>query len=358
MSSEEEIDILIRAAYPIICIYSHEERRVEAAIQHILRKKDRKLGANSPVLYWSITEGLCKLDGSGVAPDICAPMAILEHIGKSDKPGIFILRDFYNYMSGPAGANIQRKLKDLAYYLTTQASQRHIVIIGHHFEIPPSIEKLVAVIDFSLPSEDELEGVLKESLSIVQLGDVWKALKSNKSGLEQILQALKGLTRFEAENVLAKSLVSTGGIDVYTILNEKKHIIKKSGVLEFYEPSADMASVGGLESLKQWLHERGKAFSSDARKYGLPVPKGVLILGIPGTGKSLISKAIGIAWSMPVLRMDIGALFGSLVGQSEANMRKALKTAEALAPCVLWINRSTLNYVNCWNPLRAAWTTA
>ena len=239
--------------------------------------------------------------------------------------------------SGP-GVAVQRKLKDLTYYLTSEAIHRHIIIVGHHYEIPGSLEKIVAIVDFELPGEEELKEVLKDSLTLVEMKSFWKELKSDKSTLDSIIQATKGLTRFEAENVIAKSLVATGSIDVKTILSEKKHIIRKSGVLEFYEPRAGMNSVGGQESLKEWLHERGKAFTSQAREYGLPLPKGVLIIGIPGTGKSLISKAVGLTWSMPVLRMDVGALFGSFVGQSEANMRKALKTAEAMSPCVLWID--------------------
>lgn len=339
MSSEREIAILLRAAYPVICVFSYEERRVEAAIANIIDNRSKNVGGSSPLFYWSITEGLVDQRTGKQNDDICNPIEILEYIGNSTEPGIFILRDFYHYMGDSGvGATIQRKLKDLAYFLTNEAVHRHIVIIGHHYEIPGSLEKIVAVIDFNLPGEEELTEVLRDSLSIVKMTGLWEKLKANKSALDGIVQATKGLTRFEAENVIAKSLVSTGGIDVHTILNEKKHIIRKSGVLEFYEPQGGMDSIGGLQSLKKWLEDRGKAFSTKARKYGLPLPKGVLIIGIPGTGKSLISKSVGIAWSMPVLRMDVGALFGSFVGQSEANMRKALKTAEAMAPCVLWID--------------------
>jgi len=340
MSSEEEIEILLRAAYPILCVYSHEERRVEAALVGILNRRNKKYGYNTPVFYWSITEGLMALSKNGPVKTekIQNPIQILDHIGESDKPAIFILRDFYNYIGEGAGVTAQRKLKDLAYFLTQSASQRHIVIVGPYFEIPTSLEKLVAVVDFELPNEEELRKIVQDSLLTVRLENKWKKLQKNTAELDAIVRATQGLTAFEAENVLAKSLVATKGIDTRIILTEKKHIIRKSGVLEFYEPEGGMEQVGGLENLKHWLLERGKAFSSEANKYGLPVPKGVLIIGIPGTGKSLISKAIGIAWAMPILRMDVGALFGSFVGQSEANMRKALKTAEALAPCILWID--------------------
>lgn len=340
MSSEYDISILLRAAYPIICVYSYEERRVEASI---VKLANGASSGGTPVYYWSITEGLGVAGPLGIQSgrandDLCNPMAVLDHIGDSGEPGVFILRDFHNYIEGSAGATVQRKLKDLAYFLTTEAVSRHIVIVGHYFEIPPSLEKIAAVVDFDLPDQSELSEVIENSLKDAGLEKVWDDLKSDKEVLQSVSQSTKGLTRFEVENVVAKSLVSKGKIDINTILSEKKHIIKKSGVLEYYEPSCDMSLIGGLDNLKSWLSARGKAFSSKARDYGLPLPKGVLIVGVPGTGKSLISKAVGIAWSMPVLRLDIGALFGSFVGQSEANMRKALKTAEALAPCVLWID--------------------
>lgn len=356
MTSEEEIDILLRAAYPIICVLSYEERRVEASIINSVKKRFLGAGGGSPIYYWSCTEGMVDFDNGRRDDDVTSPIEILEKVGSSAEPAVFILRDFHEFM-GEGSTVVQRKLKDLSYYLTEVARNRHIIIVGHHFEIPPSLEKILAVVDFNLPTEKELLNLIKETMIMVDLEEDWKKLEEDPQALDRAVHATKGLTLVEAENVLTKSIVSTGGLDVRTILGEKKHIIKKSGVLEYYESDASMDSVGGLETLKEWLLQRGNAFSPSARDYGLPNPKGVLIVGIPGTGKSLISKAIGIAWSMPVLKMDIGALFGSLVGQSEANMRKALKTAEALAPCVLWVNRPTLNYVNCWDALRATTTT-
>jgi len=336
VSSEQEIEILLKAAYPIICVFSYEERRVEAAVKGIINRRNKERGSSTPVYYWSSTEGLVSTKGNKEA--IVNPLAILDKIGSDKKPGVFILRDFHVFMGDGVGAQIQRKLKDLAYFLTLKASHRHIIIVGHHFEVPASLDKLVAVVDFDLPKSDLLKDIIQVSLTASDLKNQWKALHKDKATLNDLVNSLKGLTAFEAESVLSKSLVSKGTLDIPTIIRDKKHIIRKSGVLEFYEPDRDMSGVGGLDNLKSWLGERGKAFTVEAKKYGLPTPKGVLIIGVPGTGKSLISKAIGISWSMPVLRMDVGSLFGSFVGQSEANMRKAMRTAEAMAPCILWID--------------------
>ncbi|MFT7583479.1 MAG: SpoVK/Ycf46/Vps4 family AAA+-type ATPase, partial [Myxococcota bacterium] len=142
----------------------------------------------------------------------------------------------------------------------------------------------------------------------------------------------------EAASVFAKSLVKTRDFDIDTILAEKKGIIRKSGILEFYQTDEKFNDVGGLEVLKSWLKKRKVAFSRDARDFGLPAPKGILLIGVPGCGKSLTAKAIGAMWHMPLLRLDVGKVFGSLVGSSEENMRKAIKTAEAVAPSILWLD--------------------
>ena len=193
------------------------------------------------------------------------------------------------------------------------------------------------MVDFDLPSIEELASSANDVISnFGPTNSLDDNIINNMVGHGS--KAALGLTLAEAENVFAKSLAHTRCLDPQIIIEEKKHIIRKSGVLQFYDVDRDMDSVGGLGNLKKWLKQRGGSFSKEAREYGLPNPRGVLIVGIPGTGKSLVSKCIGHDWNMPVLRMDVGSLFGSLVGQSEANMRKALKTAEALAPCVLWID--------------------
>ena len=338
MSSERELEILLRAAYPIICVSSPEEDRVESVLRGILNERNKKHGTRTPLLVWSITDGCYNTSTGEMNDDVLMPVEMLNYIGDYSSPAIFSLRDFHHYYrdDAPAGYTLQRKLKDLVGKLTSAG--KHIVLTGNVGDIPADIEHLVAFVDFELPTEVEISKVLSESLFMPELAKEKERLEGNPEEFGKIVDSIKGLSLFEAESVIAKSIASVRKIDIPIILSEKKHIIRKSGVLEFYETNSNMQNVGGLDELKGWLDNRGNAFSSSAREFGLPFPKGVLIIGIPGTGKSLISKAIGSAWSMPVLRLDVGSLFGSFIGQSEANMRKALKTAEALAPCVLWID--------------------
>ncbi len=332
MNSVEELDLLIRAAYPAIFVVSYEEGRVEQALSGIIEKRNTLQGMNSKLNVWSITEG-CRC-GDNVLTELDGPLEILEYIQTYRESGVFLLRDFANFLTSGPEYLVQRKLKDA---ISNLGPGVNIVIVDSELDIPPRLEKLIAVIDFDLPNTKEITNVAELLVDDCAATSEWSEDEKHKS-LEDGSKAAIGLTLAEAENVFAKSLAYNSTLDTHIIIDEKKHVIRKSGVLQFYDVDRDMNSVGGLVNIKRWLRQRGDSFSEEARQYGLPNPRGVLIVGIPGTGKSLVSKCIGHDWGMPVLRMDVGSLFGSLVGQSEANMRKALKTAEALAPCVLWID--------------------
>lgn len=354
MTSAEQLGILVDASYPILYVVSHEEDRVEEALRQIVVQRDKRSGGNTDFLIWSITKGTqCPAKNLHHA-DHKDPIAVLKFIEEYPNSAVFVLRDFGFFLHEGPAYTVQRMLKDLAHGLTRKGVCSSIVIIDSSIDLPDRVEKFIGVVDFDLPDRKELEGRLRPMLDRANL---------SSSELEAALwagsEAATGLTLMEAENSFAKSIVMSGEVNPSIIIQDKKSIIRKSGVLEYYDLSTDMASVGGLESLKVWLDARGRAFSEEAKRYGLPTPKGVLIVGVPGTGKSLTAKAIGHHWRMPVLRMDVGALFGSLVGQSEANMRKALKTAEAMAPCVLWIKwvhvKSCELLGRAHSPLTTAW---
>jgi len=337
--SVETLDVLLRAAYPLIQVVSHEEERVEQALASIVERKNNLNGTSTELWKWSVTKSAWSdVPGGGLnrKEDLEGPLDILDFILEYNNTAVFVLRDFGHYLkdSTPGSFLIQRKLKDLTTELSAGSA---VVIVGHDLQLPGGLDKLMAVVDFDLPNRKEVE-----QNGRYLLYDCEDTKDIPDAGKDKILamgaEAALGLTLAETENVFAKSLAMCRTLDPRVIMEEKKHIIRKSGVLQYYDVNTDLGDVGGLGNLKEWLSHRGAAFSDEARDYGLPHPKGVLIVGIPGTGKSLISKCIGRAWNMPVLRMDVGSLFGSLVGQSEANMRKALKTAEALSPCVLWID--------------------
>jgi ATP-dependent 26S proteasome regulatory subunit len=207
--------------------------------------------------------------------------------------------------------------------------------LGTDSELPARLEKVLTVIDYDLPTEDELTEVAVADLE--SRFDEWTPAEL-LSQARAAARATVGLTVVESKLAVAMSIACKGTVDPALMLTEKKAIIRKSGLLEYYEGTQDLTEVGGLSNLKKWLKDRGGAFSEEAKKYGLPPPKALMLVGTPGTGKSLVAKTIGKSWNMPVLRLDVGSMFGSLVGESEGRMRRALKVAESVAPAVLFIN--------------------
>jgi SpoVK/Ycf46/Vps4 family AAA+-type ATPase len=215
-----------------------------------------------------------------------------------------------------------------------------IVIVSPMFEMPPELEKDITIIDFDLPRENDFAALLDRIVEEVK-GNPKLNINVNVAMREQIVHSLLGLTLSEAENVVAKTLVKHRGLgkqSLEVINAEKKQIIRKSGLLEYYDAEETMESVGGLDSLKSWLLKRSVVFSDQARSFGLPAPKGVLLLGVQGCGKSLMAKTISRIWQLPLLRFDVGRVFGSLVGSSEQNVRRAIQVAESVAPVVFWVD--------------------
>ena len=328
ISSVQEIEDLIRARYILIYVVSSEELRVEKTLQEIGARRDRK------IIAWSCTKGLTALDGTESYQDIREPLRALEFIGKHEDDAIFVLRDFHPYLQDPV---VTRRLRDLNHEFKHGTKyRRNIVLLSGILKVPQEIEKDLAVVDFDLPDREEIGAIVDKLLA--SLPGLEMEARHNPEARQRIVESALGLTEEEAENVFSKSLIRTRNFDIDTIVAEKKHIIRKSGVLEFYETAEAMSGVGGLEILKDWFKKRARAFTQEARDFGLPMPKGILLLGVPGCGKSLTAKAIGHQWQVPLLRLDVGRIFGSLVGQSEENLRKAIRTAEAVAPCILWID--------------------
>jgi SpoVK/Ycf46/Vps4 family AAA+-type ATPase len=326
-SGSEFLD-LFTARYPLLYVVSSEEARVEEELRQIALAREIKLVA------WSITRGFVQLAGVHKGGDVKDPTKALDHVAAAEGSGLFILRDFHAFVGDPT---VVRKLRDLAHDL--KKTKKNVILLSPVMKIPPEVEKEVAVLDWNLPGRPEIDALLsqmmrEEAPSPEHFGDAATA-----EGRERLVEAALGLTLVEARNAFAKSLVSEKKrFDVGTVLGEKKHIIRKSGILEYYEASEALDDIGGLEVLKGWLQKRRHAFTSKAREFGLPLPKGILLIGVPGCGKSLTAKAVGAAWQMPLLRLDVGKIFGGLVGASEENIRKAIKTAEAIAPAVLWLD--------------------
>jgi SpoVK/Ycf46/Vps4 family AAA+-type ATPase len=328
ISSAREVEDLIKARYPLVYVVSSEEQRVEKALAQFALRKERKLFA------WSITRGFVALAGELRGGDIKDPIKALDHIASAEGRGLYVLRDFHAYCDNP---QVVRRLRDLAHELPHPPHDKAVVLLSPVLKVPPELEKEMAVIDWDLPARAEIDEIVGRMLPELPSG-VDPGVAATSGGRERIVEAALGLTHVEAENVLAKSIVRTRTFDVATILGEKKHIIRKSGILEYYEAEESLDDIGGLEVLKAWLKKRRGAFTQKAREFGLPLPKGILLIGVPGCGKSLTAKAVGAAWQMPLLRLDVGKIFAGLVGSSEENIRKVIKTAEAIAPAVLWLD--------------------
>jgi ATP-dependent 26S proteasome regulatory subunit len=315
-----ELETLIRARYPIIYVVSWEERRVEETLREICQRRGKKM------LLWTYTTGMA---GNVANRD---PLAALDYIMGAPDQSVFVLKDFHPFISDVA---VTRRLRDLVYTLKT--SYKTLIILSPLLKLPPELEKEITVVDYQLPTLHDLdrllEGIIQSVRSNPQVNTDLTPLQR-----EQILKAASGLTSIEAENVFAKSIVEKRAFDIDIILGEKEQIIRKSGILEYYRASEAFSDVGGMDLLKEWMTQRTASFTEEAKRYGLPEPKGILLLGVQGCGKSLCAKAIASVWRLPLLRLDVGKVFAGVVGSSEENMRKAIATAESVAPCILWID--------------------
>jgi ATP-dependent 26S proteasome regulatory subunit len=312
----------IDAAFPGLYVVSAEELRVEAEFQAITERLGYSLH------FWSVVDGLVDVKAKTVK-NANDPLEVLESVTSMPAKSVVLLKDFHLHLTDP-NPFLLRKLKDTLLHAKTK--QKTLVVLGCRLCLPPELEHELTVVEFKLPGPVELRSVLggiMESAGIKAL-DVETRQKA--------LEAASGLTTTEAENAFSLSYAETKTITPSIIAREKAQAVKKNGLLEIVEVKETLNSIGGLDLLKDWLLRRKDAFSQRAQAYGLPSPKGLLILGIPGTGKSLTAKATAAVFNVPLLKLDAGKLYGGIVGQSEANLRAVINVAEAIAPCCLWID--------------------
>lgn len=325
---QEELNILIQAQYPLIYLVTSEEERAEQTIASIAQGKPQRR-----VFIWTVTHGIVEYGQPRTTTqhNTVSPEAAIEWVIRQREPGIFVFKDLHAFTGSPV---VTRWLRDAVGHF--KGSFKSIILMSPVQEIPIELEKEVIVLDFPMPSMAELNQVLSQQL------EQSRGRRLSTEVREKLLKAALGLTRDEAEKVYRKAQVKAGRLteeEVDIILSEKKQLIRRNGILEYIEEDETIDSVGGLEELKHWLKQRSNAFTERAREYGLPQPKGMLILGVPGCGKSLIAKTTSRLWSLPLLRLDMGRVYdGSMVGRSEQNLRNALKTAESISPVILFID--------------------
>ena len=327
---QEELSILIQAQYPLIYLVTSEEERAEKAIASIATHKPEKR-----IFVWTLTRGIIEYGEGSPQHGTIPPQQAFEFAIRHKDPAIFVFKDLHPFLQdGTGSAEVVRWIRDAI--AAFKGTRKTIILMSPFQQVPIELEKEVAVLDFALPSMAELETVLAQQLTVMS----GKHLEVDVR--EKLVKAALGLTKDEAEKVYRKASVTADrltGEEVEIILSEKKQLIRRNGILEYIEDDGTLASVGGLEELKHWLTQRSNAFTERARDYGLPQPKGMLILGVPGCGKSLIAKTTARLWGLPLLRLDMGRVYdGSTVGKSEANLRAALKTAESISPAILFID--------------------
>lgn len=338
---EESLVNHIKARFPILYITTWEENRLIQLIQNINEKDFFK--NDKQIFEWSVTKGL-ELNKNHFKENLKSSIDILDYIQDCEEDGIFILKDIYFDLKKCCGNSpnptLVRKIKDLALELKVSNYSKTIIIISHDVFVPEDISKQICLMDFELPNSNEIKKVYNTIIK-ANKGNKKLDLNVNEEELDQLSEAASGLTLHEAENALALAITQDGTLniqDIESIKQEKKQLIKYSGILEFITPKIDMKNVGGLNNIKNWIYKRSNSWGSLAKQYNLPAPKGLLITGVPGCGKSLIAKSVSSEWNLPLLRFDVGSVFGGTVGSSESNMRKVIQTAEAIAPCVLWID--------------------
>ncbi|MCY6491612.1 stress-responsive protein Ycf46 [Leptolyngbya sp. GGD] len=325
---QEELNILLQAQYPLIYLVTSEEERAEQALALLAQTKPPKR-----LYLWTVTHGIVEYGQprSVTQHNTVSPEAAIEWVMRQREPGLFVFKDLHPFIDSPA---VNRWLRDAI--ASFKGTQKAIVLMSPVQTVPIELEKEVIVLDFPLPTMTELNQVLTTQLDQIRNRRITTETR------EKLLKAALGLTRDEAEKVYRKAQVTNGRLteeEVDIVLSEKKQLIRRNGILEFMEEDETLEAVGGLDELKHWLKQRSNAFTERAREYGLPQPKGMLILGVPGCGKSLIAKTTSRLWGLPLLRLDMGRVYdGSMVGRSEANLRNALKTAESISPAILFID--------------------
>ncbi|MCY7392426.1 MAG: AAA family ATPase, partial [Leptolyngbyaceae cyanobacterium CAN_BIN12] len=318
--------LLLRARHALIYLPTREEERVEAAIAYSAKQQ-----GDRGVYIWDFVDGY-QGNPNDAGFGKRNPLQALEFIEKLpvSVPGVFVLRDFHRFLEDVA---ISRKLRNLARLLKSQP--KTIVIVSPQLTIPDDLGEVMTVLEFPLPGIAEIKVELERLIA----GTGQTPLEPRV--LDEWIRSCQGLSMERIRRVLAKAIATHGSLqadDVELILEEKRQTIRQTQILDFYPATQQISDIGGLDNLKDWLLRRGGAFSEKARQYGLPHPRGLLLVGIQGTGKSLTAKAIAHHWHLPLLRLDVGRLFAGLVGESESRTRQMIQLAEALAPCILWID--------------------
>ena len=333
MKFNSELALFLKARYPILYINTIEEDRVEYVI-----RKNIKTNLNRSIYSWDFVDGYTNNpNNEGFAKR--NPLQALELIERlsPETPALFLLKDYNRFLTD---LSISRKLRNVSRILKLQP--KTIIIIASDLAIPKELQDLITVLQFQLPLQDEINQELNRLIDSLNI-EVEPKL------LETLTRACQGLSLERIRRVLSKIIATYKTIDnnsIAILLSEKKQIISQTEILEYSSVTEKISSLGGLDNLKDWINKRKVAFTVQASNYGLPTPRGLLLVGIQGTGKSLTAKAIANDWQLPLLKLDVGKLFGGIVGESESRLRQMIDLAETISPCILWIDEIDKAFTN------------
>ena len=330
MDDQHDLEVLIASRLPIIAVESYEETRVLALLERCSR------GRNWPLFAWSAADGLIGRGGAGALPETSEPTAALRFIDRSAVPGVYALLDFHPFLGNPINVRLLKKVAT-----EYERVPRTLIMVGYQVTVPPECEKLSARFTLQLPDRDAIKAIVKEEVQTWQKRSADAEVRGEREIFDVLLRHLSGLCEADVRRLIRQAIDDDGVLnrdDIDRLVKCKHDLMGEQGVLSFEMDTARFSDVAGLANLKNWLDRRRDAFLGDPAENGLDVPKGIMLLGVQGCGKSLAAKAVAGAWSVPLMRLDFGALYNKFLGETERNLREALKVADAMAPCVLWMD--------------------
>ena len=324
-----DLELLLRSRIPIIAVSSNEEERVVDIFHTLQSNRDQSL------FKWTVTDGMTRLDQKmGSQAFVKNPHDALSQIRSTPKAGIYLLLDFHPYLEDPVAV---RLLKEIA--LSYRTTPHVIVLVSHAITVPDELKSLTANFSLALPNPDVITQIIRDVASDWSAQNQGRKVHTDRDSLEQLIRNLSGLTAHDAKSLAQQAIFNNGAIlksDVQFVMEAKYKLLDQNSAISYDFDTARLSDIGGLKNLKRWLDVRRQSFVEGVK--GLQRPKGMLLVGVQGCGKSLAAKSVAGSWAVPLLHLDMGALYNKFFGETEKNLRDALSTAQAMAPCVLWID--------------------
>ncbi len=329
MNDRHDLELVLQSRIPIVALETREERRAMELLRSLMVASGQRL------FRWTVTEGMVSVvHGLALQSETVEPAVALLQIKNDKKEGVYVLVDFHPWLDDPVHI---RLLKDIA--IQYEQYGKTIVLLSHNLDIPPELSHYCASVSLNLPERDKIAAIVRETAAAWSREHAGQRVRADKSTLDKLVRNLAGLTVAEVRRLAKRVIYDDGAInaeDLPRLLKAKYELLNRDGVLQYEYDTEEFSQIGGFAHLRKWLAQRKNSFQTENRI--LDQPKGILLLGVQGCGKSLAAKATAGDWGLPLLRLDVGSIFNKFHGETERNLRETLKAAEAMAPCVLWID--------------------